>query len=160
MCPREKDRRVLQENFAYASAARRRTYGDGGGDGDSGASLHLRRLAHIFVYALACDCSHFIGRDFNATIKHRLAGRIKEINGKYDRTAASTAATTASPAAATPTSAATYKATRNNNRAQFSALARTNQVDVLPLGSLRIWDRRTARIAKISSRSSRIRGNR
>lgn len=77
----------LQGNFTYASAARRRTYGgsdgDGGGGGPaggSGASSRLSRIVRAFVNALAGNCSRLIGGDFNATIKRRFAGRIKEIN--------------------------------------------------------------------------------
>lgn len=94
-----------REMFAYASAARRRTYdagdGDGGGGGGSGA-FFISLSSHTYpCVLLRADCSHLIGGDFNATIKPRLAGRIKEINRKYDSPAApsaSTAATTASPA--------------------------------------------------------------
>lgn len=79
-----------REIFAYASAARRRTYD--GGDGDGGCSggggsgaLFISVSSHTSPYVLSrADCSYLIGGDFNATIKHRLAGRIKEINGKYD----------------------------------------------------------------------------
>jgi len=99
----------------------------------------LCQLARIFVDALAYDYSRLIGSDFNATIKRRFAGRIKEINekvrspgaaglvdligvdGGYDGVAG----------VATPTSAASYKVTWNSLRAQSSAHARTNQVDVL-----------------------------
>lgn len=88
-CPRQKDRHVLQGNFTYASAARRRTCGgndgDGGGggsDGGSGVSLRPRWIVRISVNAFAGNCSHLISRDFNATIKRRFAGRIKEINAK------------------------------------------------------------------------------
>lgn len=49
--PREKEDRILQGNIAYASAARRRTYGGGDGDGGPGVSLsprtHLRRCFRI-----------------------------------------------------------------------------------------------------------------
>lgn len=44
--------------------------------------MHFHRIASVFVDALADNCSHLISRDFNATIKHRFAGRIKEINEK------------------------------------------------------------------------------
>ncbi|KYN16808.1 hypothetical protein ALC57_11005 [Trachymyrmex cornetzi] len=97
-CPQEKDRRILQRNFAYALAARRRINGgddgdggDGGDGGGFGASLHLCWLTYIFVCTFVYDCSHLVGGDFNAMIKHRLAECIKEINRKYDRLAASSA---------------------------------------------------------------------
>lgn len=50
-CPREKDRRALQGNVAYASAARRTYGGVGGGPG---AFLNPRRPARVYVGAIAC----------------------------------------------------------------------------------------------------------
>lgn len=53
-CPREEDGRVLQGNFAYASAARRRTCG--GGDGDGGGRRSRRLIASPSDRTHLCEC--------------------------------------------------------------------------------------------------------